>query len=245
MTLPEANEALNFLPPAVRATGRLIHIGAGLLAIASGYLAVAAPKGRPVHRAAGTAFFLAMAVMASAAAVLGLNAGQSGNVVAGVFTLYLISTAWMAAKRPEGVVGRFELVAILFALGIAALSALRGWQVSQDPSTAGGVPPQASYVFAVVTALAAAADLSVLARRGLQGPDRIARHLWRMCAAFFVAAGSYFLGQPKFVPELLRGWPAAVLALLPLAALLFWLIRVRFRPWNGKAAPAPLQRAAA
>jgi hypothetical protein len=58
--------------------------------------------------------------------------------------------------------------------------------------------------------------------------QRIARHLWRMCFAFFFAAGSFFLGQQKVMPPWMHGaWYLYVLALFPLAAMAFWLIRVR------------------
>jgi hypothetical protein len=34
----------------------------------------------------------------------------------------------------------------------------------------------------------------MLARGGVLGAKRIARHLWRMCFGLFIAAGSFFLG---------------------------------------------------
>ena len=74
---------------------------------------------------------------------------------------------------------------------------------------------------------AAAADLNMILRRGLSGPARIARHLWRMCTALFIASGSFFLGQMDEIPQALRGPHLFVLAFAPLAALLFWMIRVR------------------
>lgn len=68
------------------------------------------------------------------------------------------------------------------------------------------------------------------ARRPARGDDarRIRRHLWRMCAAMFIGTGSLFLGQPKIFPEGLRGSPILwILAFAPLAAMAFWLIRIR------------------
>jgi hypothetical protein len=62
------------------------------------------------------------------------------------------------------------------------------------------------------------------------GARKIARHLWRMCFALFVAAGSFFLGQADEIPAPLRIWPILfVLALTPLVLLLYWMWRVRFR----------------
>ena len=49
-----------------------------------------------------------------------------------------------------------------------------------------------------------------------------------MCTALFIASGSFFLGQADEIPQALRGPYLFAPALLPLAALLFWMIRVRF-----------------
>jgi hypothetical protein len=65
--------------------------------------------------------------------------------------------------------------------------------------------------------------------RGISGRRRIARHLWRMCFGWFIATGSFFLGQQQVFPAWLRGSPVLLVpALLPLGLLIFWLVRVRF-----------------
>ena len=63
---------------------------------------------------------------------------------------------------------------------------------------------------------------------GIQAPRRIARHLWRMCFAMWVAAASFFWGPPDRVPEVIR-IPAlqAVAVLLPIVVMLYWLMRIR------------------
>jgi peptidoglycan/LPS O-acetylase OafA/YrhL len=51
-----------------------------------------------------------------------------------------------------------------------------------------------------------------------------------MCFALFIASASFFLGQAKVIPEPLRIFPVlTVLALLPLAFMLYWLVRLRIR----------------
>ena len=65
--------------------------------------------------------------------------------------------------------------------------------------------------------------------RGLQGRRRVARHLWRMCFALFIATGSFFLGQAKVFPKPIRVMPLlAIPAVLPLLLMLVWLTRVLF-----------------
>jgi hypothetical protein len=147
------------------------------------------------------------------------------NTTAGMFTLYLVASAWATVRRREGEIGRFEVAAVLVPLGVAAMGlglALVGPRGSQGDGYA------TVYAFAVVAALAAACDLRMVRRGGISGVARIARHLWRMGLALFVGTGSLFLGQQQVFPEPLRGSPILlVAALAPLAAMAFWLIRVR------------------
>jgi peptidoglycan/LPS O-acetylase OafA/YrhL len=78
--------------------------------------------------------------------------------------------------------------------------------------------------------LAAFGDWRMIRSGGVNGPRRLARHLWRMCVALFIASGSFFLGQMKFVPEPLRIVPLlAALGVAPLVVLLYWMWRVRVR----------------
>ena len=61
----------------------------------------------------------------------------------------------------------------------------------------------------------------------LQGKHRIARHLWRMCVAMFIATGSFFMGQAKVFPEEIRILPVLGAPLiLVLGAMFYWWIRV-------------------
>ena len=77
-----------------------------------------------------------------------------------------------------------------------------------------------------VVLVAAAGDVRMLARGGVFGGQRVARHLWRMCFGLFIATGS-FLGQKRVFP-LLGGPKIMFLAGIPLLLMIFWLARVRF-----------------
>jgi hypothetical protein len=88
---------------------------------------------------------------------------------------------------------------------------------------------ETAYAFAVVATPAAAGDLRLILRRGIVGAQRIARHLWRMCFALLIAAGSFFLGQQQVFPASVRGSPLLLVPVLAvLALMIFWLCRVRF-----------------
>ena len=210
----------------------VIHICGGVVGLLSGFAAMSFRKGSRRHRLAGNVFFVAMLVMGSSAAYL-------GNVVGGLLACYLVATGWLTARRREGQTNIFDWAAFLFALSVGVLIMthvvrLATGAVAPKP----GVPVGMIFFLGLVALLAAAGDLRMLVR-GVFGRQRIMRHLWRMCFSFFIATGSFFLGQQQVFPRAWRG--AAVWfvpALLPLAAMIFWLIRVRFtKAYKSKSVP--------
>ncbi len=206
-----------------------LHIGGGVVAILAGYVALGARKGETIHRGAGMLFVAAMATMASAALLLAIAKVQVGNITAAFVVFYMVSTALAVVRRPENSVGRFEMLACILIFGLAVAELTLGYLFRNNPNGINGAPYQAAYIFAGVATFAGLLDLRVLRRGGLAGMARLSRHLWRMCLALFIAAGSFFLGQMKVIPHELRGPHLWVLAFLPLAGLIFWMIRIRFR----------------
>ena len=110
-----------------------------------------------------------------------------------------------------------------------------------------GYPPPLFFMFGTIALLAVAGDLRMMRAGGLQGSRRIARHLWRMCFALFIAAGSFFLvtkrpiglirgllrilGLAGHFPQALRIPSLFIIpAVLPILAMVYWLWRVRVRP---------------
>jgi hypothetical protein len=71
-------------------------------------------------------------------------------------------------------------------------------------------------------------DIRMLVRGGLSGVPRIARHLWRMCFALFIASASIFLARQRLFPHFMRASGMLyLLSFLPLVLMTFWLLRVR------------------
>lgn len=213
----------------------LAHIGGGTLGMISGAVAMATRKGERTHRWAGRLFFASMMTMATVATGVApfLDEGQRVNTVAGIMTLYLVSSAWVAGRRERIQADGFVLAGFVIATLVAAAGAVFAIQASQDPSgTIDGSPPQSFYLFMTLGTIAALSDLNVLLRGEISGAKRVARHLWRMCVGFFIAAGSFFLGQPKFVPAILKETGLNfVPVLLPFVVLAFWMLRVRLTRW--------------
>ena len=205
------------------------HIGAGIVSLTSGATAMAAPKGGRTHVIAGKVFVVAMLVMAGIGAVISPLLPERANVVPGVFTAYLVATAWMTVRRPAGTTGPFEIVALLVAFATAAMGVTLGLQAVASPDGLLDAAPASNYfVFAAFPVLAGLLDLRVILRGGSSGAGRLARHLWRMSFALFIAAGSLFLGQQKVFPVALRG-SSVMLApeFAVLGAMVFWLLHVR------------------
>lgn len=204
------------------------HIGGGTVGLISGAIALAARKGGKAHRAAGNVFFVAMLVMAGIGGAVAPFLQDRISTVAGLMTFYLIATAWLTARRRGGVSG-WEVAGLFVAIGGLASTLTLLWLARQTPEgTLDGSPPQAFYIFAVVSFIAAASDLKLILRGGISGAQRIARHVWRMCFGLFVASGSLFLGQMQLFPAWLRDTPVLyVAALAPLLFLMFWVFHVR------------------
>jgi hypothetical protein len=202
-----------------------VHIAGGSVALFSGAVAVAAPKGGPIHVRAGTCFFVSMLVLGVTASILGPLQSPPESPVGGIVTCYFVATSWVTARRRDGTTGRFEIIACAFALGAAAIMAWGGLTgVATTPAGRGPV-----FALAAVCGLAGLLDLKAILRPKLTPAQRISRHLWRMCFAFFIATGSFFLGQQDVMPQVVRGSPVLfVLAFAPFAAMAFWLVRIRF-----------------
>jgi hypothetical protein len=200
-----------------------IHIACGIAALACGTAAVAARKGGPLHARAGTCFFLSMLVLGATASILEPYRTPPGSPLAGIFICYFVATSWVTARRRDRTTGRFEMAACAVALGFAAATAWGGLTGSTTPAGRGPV-----FILAGLCLLAGLLDLNAVLRRTLSPVQRISRHLWRMCFAFFIATGSFFLGQQQVLPAAIRGSLILfVLALAPLAMMAFWLVRVR------------------
>jgi hypothetical protein len=214
-----------------------VHIAAGSVGIITGTIALFAMKGGITHRRSGVVFTVAMTVMASTAAVISLWPPiNPGNILQSLLTIYLVVTA-LVVVRPRTERTRCVEIAALLTVSAIALTHLTLGVVTLNSAAGqiGGYNPPMFFVFGSIALLCAAGDVRLQRVRQLRvqqltGPARLARHLWRMCFALFLATGSFFLGQADEFPEALRLWPVlTVLALFPLVAMAYWLWRVRIR----------------
>lgn len=208
----------------------LLHIVSGTLGMLSGFVAVFLRKGSRRHGVAGDVFVVTMLSLGATGAYLALLKSQPGNVLGGALTFYLVATAWRTARRKDGKPGILDWGALLVVLGIAAVEVTLGLEAAMSPTGMKyDYPPWPYFIFGFVAALAAVGDARMLLRGGIAGTQRIARHLWRLCFALFIAAASIFLARQQIFPELLRMTGVLVfLSFLPLMLMIFWMVRVRF-----------------
>lgn len=216
-----------------------IHIAAGGLAIVLGAVALLVEKGGTLHRRSGLLFVYAMLIMSVSASILSLlEGGDVGNVFVGVLTAYFVGTALTTVRPVSSWTRLINAVALTVAVVLAAGGVFRGVTLINTPGldsdgvsfrTAGVM----SLIIAALLVMAAAGDVRAMRFGMPRGGPRLSRHLWRMCFALFIAAGSFFSIRERVasvLPEPFTTGPMRALPILLLfGAMFYWLWRVRGR----------------
>jgi len=212
--------------------GLAVHFAGGLVSIVAGTIALSVAKGGRLHKQSGLAFTWAMLVLGLTAAGIGTYERIPSQVFAVLLAAYLVFTAMTTVKPLPGIGQRINVALMVLAFAYAMASLYGGVTEWLDPTVEvvgrpRVVPP---LVVGTVILLAAIGDLRAIRAGGLRGSRRLARHLWRMCFGLFIATGSLFLGQMKFIPEPVRIVPLLlVLGFAPILFLFYWMWRVRVR----------------
>jgi hypothetical protein len=217
-----------------------LHIVAGTLGMLSGFVAVFLRKGSRRHGLAGIVFVVAMLSLSASGTYLAILKHQPGNILGGTLTFYLVATAWITARRKQEETGIFDWGALLVVFAIAAFEVTYGLEAALSPTGMKyDYPPWPYFIFGLVAVLATVGDVRMLVRGGISGTRRLARHLWRMCFALFIAASSIFLARQQLFPAIFRKTGVLfLLSFLPLLLMIFWLVRVRVAKAYRKADPA-------
>jgi hypothetical protein len=206
----------------------LLHICSGTVGFLSGAVTIFLRKGSRRHSVLGNVFVVSMLGLGLTGAYMALMKQQPGNFLGGTLTIYLVGTAWLTARHWNEGPGILDWSALLVGLMAIAGYVIYGLKATQSPKGLDGVPAGIYFFMGSVVMLAVVGDIRVLLRGGINGTARLARHLWRMCFALFIAAGSIFLARAHLFPVVLR--KTGVLFLLsfgPLLLMIFWLVRVR------------------
>jgi uncharacterized membrane protein len=205
----------------------LLHILAGGLGLLSGYVALYASKGAPLHRKSGMLFVCVMLTMSVTGMLISAveEVTPAINLPAASLTFYLVITSLTTVRPPAAGSRRLEIAAMLMASAVGLACFTLGFRaIASGGPEAGLAYPL--FMFGLVGLLASAGDLRMIRAGGVRGATRLARHLWRMCFALLIASVAFY-------PRLGRaGIPKPLLALPVLAVLVimfYWLWRVRVR----------------
>jgi uncharacterized membrane protein len=211
----------------------LVHFVAGALGLVTGYVALYAAKGGSLHRRSGMLFVYTMLTMAMFGMTIAVVRGVAPaiNVPAALLTSSLIVTA-LTTVRPLRAGARWlDLAGTLIAFAVGVTMLTWGVEAIANGGKRDGMPAFPFFMFGVVGMLAGIGDVRVMRSGPLTGAPRLARHLWRMCFALFIAALSAAVQFGKMIPKDVRP-PLGVLflpVLLVLCTMLYWLWRVRIR----------------
>lgn len=208
-----------------------IHIVAGSAALIGGFIALYSGKGRKAHRSGGMMFVAAMLVMSATGAFIAIARGRAPviNVPTAALSAYLVVTGLTTVRPLGSLQRRLDMISLVMATALGFLC----FVLAIAAGAAGGARAGAAYpliMFGAVSLLAASGDLRIVRYGPLAGRPRLARHLWRMSFALFIAALAFFIGQSQVFPQALRGTGLLALPLLlVLATMSYWLWRVRNR----------------
>lgn len=175
---------------------------------------------------------LTMGISASILAVQ--KSWTDSNVFAAFMTAYFVVTGLTTVRPVSKSTQWVNGAALVVAIGLAMLDFTGGVFAYRAPGHAlNGVPFFMLFFIGAVMALAAFGDIRVIRSEPLRGAKRLSRHLWRMCFALFIAAGSFFSIRArvaKVLPEALTGPMFRLLPILLIfGAMFYWMWRVRAR----------------
>ncbi len=222
----------------------IFHIIFGTVSVVSGFIGLFSRKGSPIHRKAGQVFVYSMLLMGVSGTVLAIMTNFVITAFAGLFTCYLIVTAWRIIVTKPNTVSKVDYVSALVALAIMLGCGFYGVNVMNTPEqTLDGIPYGAFFFFAGLSAIALAFDIRMLITGGLNPTQRLARHLWRISFAFYLSIGSFIEQSGDLIPKVVRDSGMLELpTMLVLAVMVFYLLKThfwkRFREWRRSQAKA-------
>ncbi|MBC8104406.1 MAG: hypothetical protein H7Z41_17660 [Cytophagales bacterium] len=204
-----------------------IHVGAGLLCLLLGPVALIVTKGSPAHRRTGRLYLRLMVVMALTAFTLLFFRFDSFFFVLAVFSYYLAFSGYrvLRRKRPDRdqPASALDWAVALFTLGAGIVSLLLHAQ--------GRLVGDPAFVVSLLggTMLVAVYDLARFSRppdSRLQPQVWLFEHLTKLIGSYIAIVSAFSATTMKFLPEPLRQfWPVA----LGLPLMLGFVLHYRHR----------------
>lgn len=207
----------------------MVHVAAGALAMVFGFVALYSAKGAVAHRKTGNLFVYVILIMGVTGTALALIHDKSPavNIPAAVLTSYAALTALTTVRPSLAGSRRLNLATLLVALAVGIANYWMGAQAITNGGKRDGLPAFPFFLFGTIGLLGALGDYRVLTQGVRKGRAKIARHLWRMCFALFVASISLSV-RTRIVPHALRAYrPLMIPVLAVLVTMIYWLWRIR------------------
>jgi len=208
----------------------LIHISAGSVALVTGAIGLIGKKGNLAHRQAGRLFVLAMLIMAITGAFIAYSSLVFITVLAGTLSLYLVLSGWLTVRKksPQTLLQNWFILVLGIAVSILGMYlSLRAYHGVTDNIGSFKAPAFIYYLFTFFALLGVIGDTLLLLKGCVVGKYRIARHVWRMCIPFYIAATSLFDGQQDIFPLTWQGtFYLNIPTYLIMLTMLFWLIKL-------------------
>ena len=200
-----------------------LHVIAGFIALGSG-LAAATNKvlglAHPWHRRLGRVFALAMSFIFLSAVPVSILQSNVFLLLVGVFSFYLTWAGWAYARNREGIPRPADWIRVIGMLLAATAMVIYGISLLRAGSSHGVT----LLVFAGIGAALSLKDLRILRSGGLQGVDRIARHMTMMMAASIATMTAFLVVNISFHPAYVV-WLAPTVVVTP---VIIWMeIRLR------------------
>lgn len=209
------------------------HISLGIVSVLSGFVALFSKKGFSKHIKFGLIFVWSMIFSSILGSILGLINYSEFFITfcGGVLSFTLITSSLLTLKRNKikslnlersiAVINFFNFI-ILVIIGTTAFSKYEGVLF--------GFPAEDYFFLSSMAFVCCVGDVAYFLKKEIQYHRKIARHLWRMCLGFFIAAGSAFTGPGKaiFPMTLQESNILALPEIVIFAFMVFWLIRILF-----------------
>ncbi|MCB1658921.1 MAG: hypothetical protein KDI39_11900 [Pseudomonadales bacterium] len=175
---------------------RAVHIVIGVMVIVSGLIALLVKKGSIPHKVVGQCFVVSQVIIGLvvlAQAWFTPERISSLGILFVFFILYLVVSAWLTIHRPKANIKSLDMAMPFMALAIATAGVVMGFNALHHPNTAKNLAPtEAYFLFSALAFMAMLLDVRYLNKHGLQGKQRIIRHVWRMGCAWCFAVSAPF-----------------------------------------------------
>ncbi|MHA6288702.1 DUF2306 domain-containing protein [Maricaulis sp. CAU 1757] len=206
-----------------------LHLGVGTLAVLGGFAAFLSPKGGPIHRLSGQAFFYCMLLLCLSGLWMSLSRSILFTVFLAALAAYAVTSGWAAAGTPTRSRRVLTVYSGLCSGLITAGCLLGALAAANSPDgQINDLPPAAFLVLAAVSTPMMVFDLSYARTDRPSRARQLARHAGRMGLGLLIATFIFFFGNSHVLPDAVQHPALMAAPVLAVAALLLGnLVRLR------------------